>query len=410
MRIISLLILFILFSFSAHADPKKIKEEAQASAAANPYLQNFLTHEGAAQIQGIVGYEPGKAIKGEGISIEGAESLGNAQRNHVRGESENYQCNKERCEVGHTFSLPATVKRNELIEEAGFTKDADGNRNKGYLDKALKTIKNAQNEFDFINGGYKDCKADDEIITNNSIETCEQFYDMKQNSCFAKQVVEIDPKYTYLCNKKRDVKEKVCADVLKSLKCKQTSGDCDSGGIVLKSLAADMGWSYNYPTLTIGSTDQSYWHAVCDKFVRSTTFEIKNKSLIKELKIVKVGFDDYMRITVNGTQVYNQPYGGDILEIKNGWFVVKTKQQSDIQDNPGSSYFTKIRNGHSCELSTHHLYDIDIDLLPYLNEGMNEIKTEVVVARVGEGWMQIRTKQHCCSEWVEEREEQCDYL
>jgi hypothetical protein len=51
----------------------------------------------------------------------------------------------------------------------------------------------------------------------------------------------------------------------------------------------------------------------------------------------------------------------------------------------------------------------NIDLKPYLKEGENILKTRVIVGGVGEGWLQIRAKQNCCSKWDIKREDKMRY-
>jgi hypothetical protein len=182
-----------------------------------------------------------------------------------------------------------------------------------------------------------------------------------------------------------------CNNTLK-LTCKN-SAECDSGGIVLKSLASDMKWVYSYPTLTLGTIADNYWRASCGKFTRNTQFEVKNKTLIDEFRIVEVGYDDYMRIIINGTQVYNGPFGGEKLETDSFWIF------HHVDTGSGGVY--------ACEQSANRHANVSIDLIPYLKEGMNELIIEVVVAGSGEGWAKIRTKQHCCTEWEENWEETC---
>ena len=175
--------------------------------------------------------------------------------------------------------------------------------------------------------------------------------------------------------------------------------ECDSGGIVLKTVASDMKWEYKYPILTVGTIADNYWGGACEKYVRETSFEVKNLSAISEFKIIEVGFDDYMRVTVNDVQVYIGPNSGhklDVLkELREGMFGFKMW-----------SYRVDTGAGiHVCERSTDWGFNVDIDIRPYLKEGVNKIGTEVVVYGGGEGYIKIKSKQHCCSEWEEKWED-----
>ena len=184
-----------------------------------------------------------------------------------------------------------------------------------------------------------------------------------------------------------------CAQSLK-LTCKQ-AGECDSGGIVKASVSSDMKFEYSYPYLTIGTIADNYWGGRCDAYDRVTKFQVRNKEEIKEFKIAQVGFDDYLWIKVNGHTVYVGPDGGDRLEIfqKGGFFNFKVVETGNGR--------------HSCERNTNWNFNVDINLLPYLKEGENEIWIRVIVAGAGEGWMKIIAKQHCCMSWQEQWSEQC---
>jgi hypothetical protein len=408
---LSLLVLLIPLAnaYASEDALRKIKTEVEATTNNNaPKINEYFEGDKNSEVNKITGYDPNASINGKEMPIEQAEGLGHAARQQEYNRKQDYKCNKERCEVGHTFSTYATLEREKQAEIVGFQRNKNGEikRNKGYMDKALETVRNSKNNFDYLKGEYADCKPDNDVTTVTTEERCEQFYDIKKNSCFANQVVEIDPKYTYQCNKKRDIKEKLCTDILKKLTCKQNA-ECDSGGIILKGLASDMQWSYRYPLLTLGTIADNYWRSGCGKFDRNTTFEVKNKNQIQEFRIVQLGFDDYLRVTINGVQIYNEPYGGDLLAIERG-LVAKTNSQLEKMKKHQGWMFTS--GGYSCELNTSNSISVNIDLLPYLKEGMNEIKIEVVVAGAGEGWIQIRTKQHCCTEWIEERDEKCNIL
>ena len=184
-----------------------------------------------------------------------------------------------------------------------------------------------------------------------------------------------------------------CSQSLK-LTCKQ-AGECDSGGIVKASVSSDMKFEYSYPYLTIGTIADNYWGGRCDAYDRVTKFQVRNKEEIKEFKIVQVGFDDYLWIKVNGHTVYVGPDGGNRLEIvqTGGFFNFKV-----IETGNGR---------RSCERETNWNFNVDINLLPYLKEGENEIWIRVIVAGAGEGWMKIIAKQHCCMSWQEQWSEQC---
>ena len=185
----------------------------------------------------------------------------------------------------------------------------------------------------------------------------------------------------------------------KKIRCKEKS-ECsgDQGGVMRDSVASDMKFVYRYPYLTVGTIADNYWSGRCEEFNRSTTFRVKDKERIKEFRIVGVGYDDYMQIKVNGQQVYNGPKGGNKLVIKNkGWF------GADVDTGKGV---------YGCELNTDWNFKVNIDLKPYLREGLNTIDVKVIVSGKGEGWMDIIASQYCCNEWEDTNitEVKCEYV
>lgn len=375
MKTLNRIFLFIFISFTNLVKAQELPD-------LNQFFKDMENHE----LKGHVGYE-GTDIRGANKSLDEQESLG------VHDRETSGECNKGNCKVSDVFSNKAAIERNIKSEAFGMNRN-----NKGFLDKALKKVKNADGEFDYFTGSYASCPQTEEVVTEKNIEYCDQYYQMEQNSCFPKQIVEIDPKYNYICNKKREVKEKVCSDVIKSIKC-QNSAECDLGGIEPGSVASDMIFHNENGILTIGTISDNYWGGNCQLYDKTTTFKLKNIHLIKDFTIINVGFDDYMEILVNGTSVYAGPDGGSNLQIvyKKAFFGFQTPF---------------INNGHSdhhCERSTNWNFPANIDLKPYLKEGENNIRIRVFVSGAGEGWLKIRAKQNCCSNWQIEREEKCEY-
>lgn len=178
--------------------------------------------------------------------------------------------------------------------------------------------------------------------------------------------------------------------------------ECDAGGIDLESVQSDMRWTYDYPYMTIGTLSDNYWTGQCAVFDRSTAFLIEDIDKIQEFTLIEAGFDDWIRITVNGALVYVGPYGGDRLEI-------------DVYDPLGIGLlFERVQYGPSdygaCELRTNWHQTLDIDIKPYLRTGLNIIDMRVIVAGAGEGWMRFKATQYCDCEWSETWESTCGTL
>lgn len=352
--------------------------------------ESFINNE---QSQETIGFE-GINIRGNGMSIEELENLsvGVMQLNdekylrETQGESVTYECTKNNCNVGHTFSSLSSSQRQEEIESQGFGND------QSFLDKAIAQTQNS--EFDFLNGKDLQCPSTKENLITKTESTCDQFYDLKTSNCFPKQVVEIDPEYKYSCLKTRDEKIKTCHEEITDIKCKE-SQECDMGGIEKGTLSGDMKFEFNNGVLTIGTIADNYWGGYCAVYDRTTSFKITRREKIKEFNLFKVGFDDYMSIHINDHLIYVGPDGGNKLEVG-----TKGKFKRKFVDN-GNRH-------HACERNTNWVRDTNIDLKPYLREGENTLRTKVIVAGAGEGWLQIRAKQNCCVNWDIKRETKCN--
>jgi hypothetical protein len=273
---------------------------------------------------------------------------------------------------------------------------ADANSPEGITRDAMnkKTIDGYENQEIFIKADEinLDPIAAFEKITKEGCKEKEKEQKNQYKKAVKKEKITDTELYEETCEKPSS--NTVCEKNL-SVSCKQ-AGDCDSGGIVKASVSSDMKFEYSYPYLTIGTIADNYWGGRCDAYDRVTKFQVRNKEEIREFKIVQVGFDDYLWIKVNGHNVYVGPDGGDRLEIveqKSGWFRHKVVETG---------------NGRrSCERETNWNFNVDINLLPYLKEGENEIWMRVIVAGAGEGWMRIIAKQHCCMSWQEQWEKRC---
>lgn len=394
---------FISIALSANsvsANEVKVAQEAARSAAKSlvSQVQGEVTSAATRPVDAPIP-KAGSVITdtGERVAVTAAGSIkyqGTAlpEKNLVHG---NMEAEARARLVDENFEASQVVKKGFLR-----SKEFDIRANAEFLDKARDAQKNPEDKIKWLTGQYTDCKQEGgEDIKDELFKTCDIYRGISDKSCHMGQLVEVDAKHKYECHQEREIKAKKCHRNLK-VWCEKKH-DCDSGGIVLKNIASDMAWTYKYPVLTLGTIADNYWSAACGKFTRSTKFEVKNKAAIDEFRIIVVGYDDYLRVSINGVQLYNEPGGGNILEIEKGRVVKSVEQQTQVGNAKG---FSKYRYGHACELGRSNNIAVDIDLLPHLKEGSNELLIEVVVAGLGEGWIQVRTKQHCCieqSKWEE---------
>jgi hypothetical protein len=198
----------------------------------------------------------------------------------------------------------------------------------------------------------------------------------------------------------------------------EAKGDCAFGGLVAESVASDMKLEYGGGILTIGTISDNYWSGQCQVYDRDTEFTIKDVAKLSEFRLVQTGFDDFIQIKVNDHIVYIGPDGGSSLSVVSQKFGSGYNANSSLGNsvssnlgtsadtgNSNASAFNQVFNGinyYNCEQGTNWMKDLDIDLRPYLKEGLNTISVRVIVSGMGEGWIKIAVKQHCCNSWKEE--------
>lgn len=248
--------------------------------------------------------------------------------------------------------------------------------------KSEDIINNPNAVIDSLTGRYGACEQEGgEALMQTQTHTCDEFQEVSEASCAVGQLVEVDADHKYQCQRQREYETKTCNKTL-SLSC-ISQGSCSTGGIVLESIATDMAFNYSNNILTIGTIADNYWRGYCKLFERTTTFTLNNVSKIQTFKLKRVGFDDFIQVILNGHTVYMGPYGGTNLSVIN------------------NSYVSIGHTTVGCELATNWVRNVDIDLKPYVVDGLNSLTIKVEVAGAGEGWVQIEAKQSCCSRWVE---------
>jgi transcription initiation factor IIF auxiliary subunit len=289
-------------------------------------------------------------------------------------------------------------------------------RNEDWLQKSDQVAADPRKEIDFLTGNYGDCeKTGGEPITSYHHKTCDEYSETSGHNCIVGREVEVKADHKYSCIKERKLYEQKCNKTLK-VTCNSThecnSTEFDSGGIVPGTVVADMAFNYNYPELTIGTIADNYWGGHCAVYDRNTSFNVKNIEAINEFKIVRAGFDDYIQITFNDRIVYVGPDGGTSLEVVERDVIVNDAYR-DRRGNHHEAVTRKekrINNGISdsgCERNTNWNNELNIDLKPYLKEGVNNLHIRVIVSGAGEGWVKIHAKQNCCTDFSDEWVDDC---
>jgi hypothetical protein len=192
-----------------------------------------------------------------------------------------------------------------------------------------------------------------------------------------------------------------------SLKCEKT-GECDAGGIVKGELSANVSYKESYPIIKIGTIDKVRLSRKCGLMNKRVNFKIKNKHLITEFKLGKVDYSDYIRISLNGTQVLNTTGG-------KGAFKREHTRHSILRRYDESTFheFDNLISGNvikTCNTKKWYKLNPDIDLISYLKEGDNYLDIELAFGNAGRLYMELVSRQHCCDKWIETWTDGCEEL
>lgn len=196
----------------------------------------------------------------------------------------------------------------------------------------------------------------------------------------------IPPTYiTESCSETKTLGTVTCARRL-LMACDPVRDGCDMGGIVPNSWQGDMTTTFtpdgagNF-ILQFGTIADNYWSGYGEIFDRNLTFEIRDLNLITKFTLSRAAYDDWLLVKINGQTVYVGPKGGDRLEKVSRGRVWQIQYCATCYGNP--------------ELNTSWNFGLDVDLRPYLVNGMNTLFMRTVVAGRGEGAIQITTRQQC---------------
>jgi len=266
--------------------------------------------------------------------------------------------------------------------------------------------------------------------------------DGSESVCATRTVLDPAIYASEVCDEYRTTTAQTCERVL-SVACDPLLDGCDAGGIVANSWAGDMAvnWEpsgngdYN---LTFGTIANNYWGGWGTPYDRTLTFEIRDRTLITRFALTRAAFDDWLWVKVNDSTVYVGPYGGDRLYVieqgnpiggnsfcsqndwSGQWICYQYIGWSETPTQVGSYAYCSCEGWDSCswycnndgppgyvkygaganqygspELSTSWNFGLNIDIKPFLNDGLNTVWMRTIVAGGGEGAVVFTTRQTC---------------
>jgi hypothetical protein len=134
--------------------------------------------------------------------------------------------------------------------------------------------------------------------------------------CSVGNTLNMDAAQVYQCGFKPENRETVPCETTRKValgdKCVDQAITGRQGNME-SSLTAKGGGEY---LLTFGKKGDNYWTGnPAQVYDRTLTFTINNLQALGVFSAIKVEYDDWLQIKVNGTQVFNGPKGGDRLEF-----------------------------------------------------------------------------------------------
>ena len=258
-----------------------------------------------------------------------------------------------------------------------------------------------------LTGRYGECTAKSPVTTISSdIRTCDEYTETNDQTCQVGQVVTVDAKHNYQCNRSRVYNDYTCNRSL-TLTCAVQG--CDAGVFAQGSSSqadesvaqsdTNATWSYNYPTLKVGGS----WHLsgnglhfgvgrenLCYEGGETINFNISDITKVTKFLLIQAAYKSTISVSINGTNVYSDSEAMALLNRK-------------CYINPSFTNNTKT---------------LSINLLPYLHQGVNTFIITGVASYpdynvsdpqpiIGSAELTIDTSQQCCASWTESWTDSC---
>lgn len=156
------------------------------------------------------------------------------------------------------------------------------------------------------------------------------------------------------------------------------------------------GWPYNFTQGGGQGTQYDY----------KVSFRIDALEAVSEFALKEVGYDDFIRVTINGHQIFAGPFGGDRLEL------LKDKTIFDRRYAGFPFYGVAIDGSglvHCADQFKWRVVPTHVDLKRFLKEGENTIDIRLIVGGGGGIWLKFSARVNACNSWNETWEEQCTH-
>jgi hypothetical protein len=241
------------------------------------------------------------------------------------------------------------------------------------------------------------------------------FYKGSENFlCKAPLKVTVNPQFNYQCQDTLGINStETCSKIL-NVQCNGGgwSPTCSTQGVVPQTFDADMQTNFNHIgdgvyELVFGTVAQDYWTGNQNSggwFDKTLSVKILGLNRLDQFTLTTVGYDEWTWIKVNGHTVFIGPKPKAIDRLEHGICHFGSTQIPCVQYGPNANHVAFAKDGESRIEST------NVDLKPYLVEGVNQIWTRTVTAMTGEMFLKIRTRMGCPVSCTENWDNQCSNL
>lgn len=269
-------------------------------------------------------------------------------------------------------SAAADSHEAQLIYQSGANRpDMQIDPNSSMMTNAKSIATTPQNTVDMLSGRYSACTTDGgDPITEKEIKTCDEYQSVTESSCQVGQIVEVDAKHSYKCERSKTRWDKTCDKTL-SVNC-ATMGQCVSSGV--SGFSSSGGMSVSFAGSVLRATSTSTWCGSPSSNRTTITFNVNDINKLSRFFLRRIRSNASLYININGTRVYS------------------------------------LSNGSGCGFSGSYDYAINTSLLSYIRNGQNQITVEHSTAWDGSftGFeVEVDQNYPCCTQWSETWSENC---
>ena len=200
-----------------------------------------------------------------------------------------------------------------------------------------------------------------------------------------------------------------CTNTLTHLTCKNR-GNCSAGGIVRGSESARLqALRLNYPHIELGTLSTIYDKRRCKIINETVSFQIKSLALIGEFRLLHMSYSDWIRLELNGHEIVNTTGGSGSFTMENRVWDMGIGALNVRTMDVGHEY-CYLRSGdkkHICNTKEFYKKDLNLDLKPFLKEGLNHLKIDLAFGNSGQLYLKFFAPERCCTEFDEHWRETC---